>query len=49
MAFAAELELELDHFLGKHGDDICLLNENHLRQGKSFGSKTKFVTVQTGL
>jgi hypothetical protein len=29
-------KMELDHFLGKHGVDICLLTENHLRSGQVF-------------
>jgi len=29
-------KLELDHFLGQHGVDICLLNETHLRPGVVF-------------
>jgi hypothetical protein len=28
--------LELDHFLSQHVVDICLLDETHLRPGKSF-------------
>jgi hypothetical protein len=27
---------ELDHFLGQHGVDICLLTETHLNAGKVF-------------
>jgi len=27
---------ELDHFLGQHGIDICLLAETHLRSGEVF-------------
>ena len=27
---------ELDHFLGQHGIDICLLNKTHLRSGEVF-------------
>jgi exonuclease III len=29
-------KMELDHFLGKHGVDICLLTETHLRSGQIF-------------
>ena len=29
-------KMELDHFLGKHGVDICLLTETHLRSGQVF-------------
>jgi hypothetical protein len=28
--------VELNHFLGKHGVDICLLTETHLRSGQDF-------------
>jgi hypothetical protein len=28
--------MDLDHFLGKHGVDICLLTETHLRSGQVF-------------
>jgi hypothetical protein len=28
--------MELDQFLGKHGVDICLLTETHLRSGQVF-------------
>jgi hypothetical protein len=29
-------KLELDHFLGQYGIDICLLAETHLRSGEDF-------------
>ena len=29
-------KMEMDHFLGKHGVDICLLTETHLRSGQVF-------------
>jgi exonuclease III len=29
-------KMELDHFLGKHRVDICLLTETHLRSGQVF-------------
>ena len=29
-------KMELDHFLGRHGVDICLLTETHLRSGQVF-------------
>jgi exonuclease III len=39
---------ELDHFLGQHGIDICLLAETHLKAGKSSGWQTMIVTATTG-
>jgi exonuclease III len=29
-------KMEMYHYLGKRGVDICLLTENHLRSGKVF-------------
>jgi len=29
-------KLELEHFLGQHGEDICLLNETSLNPGQAF-------------
>ena len=38
-------KLQLNHFLGKHGVDICILK--HIsEQEKSFGSQIMFATVQ---
>jgi hypothetical protein len=41
---------ELDHILGKHGVDICLLTETHLRSGHVFRLANYVLSiVQTGL
>jgi hypothetical protein len=29
-------KLELEHFLGQHGVDVCLLSETYLNEGQAF-------------